>query len=110
MTTTLYVCLGPIGADERCPELSDQRRCAKHRTRQARGLDAEYERNRELVLFRDRYRCSYCGEPATTADHVIPRNAGGPSTIDNLVAACQPCNRAKSDREGGLESLPAGRS
>lgn len=31
-------------------------------------------------------------------DHVIPEHAGGPSDPDNIVLACQPCNRSKSKR------------
>jgi 5-methylcytosine-specific restriction endonuclease McrA len=38
-------------------------------------------------------------------DHVHPASKGGPTTLDNLVAACQPCNNGKRDRvlapEGG---------
>jgi 5-methylcytosine-specific restriction endonuclease McrA len=37
--------------------------------------------------------CHWCGRPANSADHhPIPRSAGGPDTMDNLVAACLPCN------------------
>lgn len=37
--------------------------------------------------------CYWCGRPATSADHYpIPRSDGGPDTLDNLVAACLPCN------------------
>ena len=98
MSSDLYVCLG--GRDgERCPRLSDQRRCPTHRTRQARGYDAEYDRNRPLVLLRDGGRCRYCGARATTADHVVPKSAGGSSSMSNLVAACGGCNRDKSAGE-----------
>ena len=37
--------------------------------------------------------CHYCGWPAQTADHVIPRGAGGDNSMDNLVASCNECNR-----------------
>ncbi|WP_125776522.1 HNH endonuclease [Antribacter gilvus] len=49
--------------------------------------------------------CAYCGGPAETVDHVLPRSRGGPSTWLNLVAACYPCNSFKADRtpaEAGL--------
>jgi 5-methylcytosine-specific restriction endonuclease McrA len=40
--------------------------------------------------------CRWCGEAATTADHwPIARAQGGPDTLDNLVAACLPCNTAR---------------
>ena len=47
------------------------------------------------ILMRDRHTCTYCGAPATTVDHKIPREAGGTDHPQNLVAACQPCNRSK---------------
>lgn len=30
-----------------------------------------------------------------TADHVIPQSENGPDDESNIVAACEPCNRAK---------------
>lgn len=30
-----------------------------------------------------------------TVDHVIPRSAGGETTMENLVTACSPCNSKK---------------
>lgn len=58
--------------------------------------------------------CHYCGKPAHILwwrlssgkpgswvhfghelDHVIPESAGGPTVADNIVLACQPCNRRK---------------
>lgn len=53
------------------------------------------------VFQRDGFRCRYCGHGVEhgallEADHVIPESAGGPTTLDNLVTACQDCNRGKS--------------
>jgi 5-methylcytosine-specific restriction endonuclease McrA len=45
------------------------------------------------VLKRDGGWCQYCGRTAQTADHVIPRTAGGADSMDNLVASCHECNR-----------------
>lgn len=43
-------------------------------------------------------RCHLCGRPgATTADHLIPRNAGGPDHIDNLRPAHLSCNSSRQD-------------
>jgi len=55
---------------------------------------------RRAVFARDRWTCQYCGEERSslTVDHVIPRSKGGPSTWDNIVACCAPCNRRKGDR------------
>jgi 5-methylcytosine-specific restriction endonuclease McrA len=53
----------------------------------------EWRNLRQGVLRRDRYRCRYCGEKASQADHVVPRKKGGWDTPDNLVACCPRCNR-----------------
>jgi 5-methylcytosine-specific restriction endonuclease McrA len=51
------------------------------------------------VFLRDRFRCQYCGKLHASADltfdHVIPRCRGGPTSWDNVVAACSPCNERK---------------
>ncbi|MEP0872978.1 HNH endonuclease [Trichocoleus desertorum AS-A10] len=55
--------------------------------------------NRREVFRRDRHACQYCGSTKRlTLDHVIPRSKGGTHTWDNVVAACDKCNSAKSDR------------
>lgn len=59
---------------------------------------SEYKKNRKAVLASANYICTYCGDPATTADHVIPLNMGGTDEIANLVAACHPCNSSKQDK------------
>ncbi len=62
---------------------------------------------RRAVFARDNWTCQYCGSrQQLTVDHVIPRSKGGPSTWDNIVAACAPCNRRKGDalpRQAGME-------
>jgi 5-methylcytosine-specific restriction endonuclease McrA len=53
---------------------------------------------RRAVFARDRWTCQYCGARQNlTVDHVIPRSKGGPSTWENIVASCAPCNRRKGD-------------
>lgn len=53
--------------------------------------------------------CHYCGEPATTRDHVVPRSRMAiefrqdPKRISkarasNVVASCAPCNQEKADQ------------
>ena len=58
------------------------------------------KRLRYEVLRRDNYTCRYCGAFAPQAvlevDHVTPRKHGGKDAPENLVAACQDCNRGKS--------------
>lgn len=50
------------------------------------------------LMRRDRFRCGYCGRPATTIDHVVPRSRGGAHTWENCVASCASCNHHKADR------------
>lgn len=54
--------------------------------------------SRQGVLVRDNFECIYCGEHATTIDHVVPRALGGKSTYDNCVAACLSCNSKKANK------------
>ncbi len=42
--------------------------------------------------------CAYCGEPATTMDHVTPLAQGGLHEPGNVVPACRPCNSRKQNR------------
>ena len=66
-------------------------------------LSRDYKRVRLQVLARDGYTCHYCGDDATTADHIIPITKGGdPISMDNMVAACRRCNSAKGSRSEGL--------
>jgi 5-methylcytosine-specific restriction endonuclease McrA len=64
--------------------------------RQTRAL------SRKNILMRDHYQCQYCekhcGAGELTLDHVLPRSRGGPSSWENLVAACRRCNNRKGDR------------
>ena len=53
---------------------------------------------RKGVLARDHHRCVYCGAPATSLDHVIPRSRGGAHVWENVVAACSPCNLRKGSK------------
>jgi 5-methylcytosine-specific restriction endonuclease McrA len=56
---------------------------------------------RAACLARDGYRCRDCGAPATDADHIVPRSAGGPNTLGNLAARCGPCHRRRTGRMHG---------
>src|SRR5690349_19732545 len=64
----------------------------------AAGLGADWQVIRAAVLARDDYICQYCGNPANTADHIIPRSKGGENSMENCVAACGSCNSSKRDR------------
>ena len=54
--------------------------------------------NTRTVLARDRHKCAYCGEKATTMDHVDPKKNFGPHLWENVVAACQRCNNKKGHK------------
>lgn len=58
--------------------------------------------NRRNLYRRDDYACQYCGrQPGVerlTIDHVLPRSRGGPTSWENCVVACEPCNGHKADR------------
>lgn len=66
--------------------------------------------SRRNVYLRDNFTCQYCGEEfpydELTYDHVVPQSEGGPTTWENIVTACSPCNMKKDDRtpeEAGME-------
>lgn len=56
--------------------------------------------NRTLFR-RDQQVCGYCGEKfgskELTRDHIHPVSKGGPNNWMNVVTACAPCNKRKSD-------------
>lgn len=58
----------------------------------------------ERILRRDGARCVWCGRGlgdglvAATTEHVVPRIKGGPSWIENEVAACRRCNGERGHR------------
>lgn len=39
--------------------------------------------------------CFYCPAPAAHADHYVPLARGGFHCMENIVPACEPCNRSK---------------
>ncbi len=53
---------------------------------------------RRALFARDGGRCVYCGRPAATIDHVVPRSRGGAHEWENVVSACSRCNHVKADR------------
>jgi len=82
----------------------------------ARGVDGPLERveseldrraRMALILQRDGAECVWCRRPlevglvAATTEHVVPRIKGGPSWIENEVAACRRCNGERGHRTPG---------
>lgn len=92
-------CLG-IDGQPPCPHLAPtgKARCqdcdrATDRargTKQQRGYDTDYERERAALHLETRPPCHWCGAPATTADHVPPLAV--PAGHRVLMPACATCN------------------
>ena len=72
------------------------RRRALRRALPATLTTAQWEAIKEAY----RYRCAYCGKKPSrlTQDHVVPVTKGGGTTAENIVPACQQCNRSKGNR------------
>lgn len=62
-------------------------RMRNHRTRQRLGITSEGE------------NCVYCGKPAETVDHIVPKCKGGQDVAENLVPCCKSCNSSKSKKD-----------
>ena len=79
-------------------------RTGAHTGRVSSEVPAEHGRRQpdrvtrlELAVARDGPGCFWCGRHlgglvAATTDHVVPRVKGGPSWLENEVAACRRCN------------------
>jgi hypothetical protein len=61
------------------------------------------------VVLRAGNRCEYCRlsqlgqEAAFHLDHVVPRAAGGPTSVDNLALACVSCSLRKWAKQAALD-------
>lgn len=64
--------------------------------------------SRRNVLLRDNHQCQYCSTRSGpfTIDHVLPRERAGSEQWDNLVTACQPCNRKKGNHTPEEAGMP----
>ncbi|MEQ9163670.1 MAG: HNH endonuclease, partial [Ilumatobacter fluminis] len=61
-----------------------------------------------LILERDGAECVWCRRPLdddtlvpATTEHLVPRIKGGPSWIENELAACRRCNGERGHRTPG---------
>lgn len=81
--------------------------------RQVAGLFRRGVRfNRKNIYLRDHGTCQFCGTKVAvggfTFDHVIPRDQGGKTVWENIVASCFKCNQKKKNRtpkQAGMELL-----
>lgn len=86
----------------------------RHRENARRWQQENVDRYREIMKFAARARrvdrtaedvsyasmlcldpCSYCGQPSTTMDHIVPIASSGANDWGNLTAACKDCNARK---------------
>jgi 5-methylcytosine-specific restriction endonuclease McrA len=44
-------------------------------------------------------KCCYCGNEATSLDHIVPRFKSGSTTRNNLIPACVSCNKNKGSED-----------
>jgi 5-methylcytosine-specific restriction endonuclease McrA len=72
----------------------------------------EVKFTRHNIFERDRNTCQYCGHifdrRELNLDHVVPRDRGGPTSWENIVCSCVPCNTRKGNRtplEAGLHLI-----
>ncbi len=65
--------------------------------------------SRRAVFTRDDHSCQYCGGPADSIDHIVPRSRGGEHRWDNVAAACRDCNLRKRDRTPREAGMPLAR-
>ena len=84
-----------LAPGQRCPDHTPEP-FATSTYRTTRGYTPT---QRRVILARDHHRCVICGQPATIADHIVPRALGGTDTIDNGQALCDQCSKQKTATE-----------
>lgn len=66
---------------------------------------------RRVVMERAADLCEYCRSPAAfatqsfTVEHIVPRDAGGETTLGNLAWACFGCNSHKHTTTRGVDPV-----
>lgn len=69
------------------------------RAQQPRNNDTPIGKKIRQAIFTESAGCCvYCGWPASTLDHIIPRSFGGSDARYNLVASCALCNTIANDK------------
>ena len=54
------------------------------------------KRYRQSIYEAWNHQCGYCGDKATSLDHIIPKFKSGSSNRNNLIPACRSCNATKA--------------
>jgi len=69
----------------------------------------EWRAIRAAVIARDPVcKTPACGRTSTHADHIIPREQGGPDTMSNLRGLCASCHNRRSARGRNVEPRVVG--
>lgn len=79
------------------PEKTRELKRAGNRRRHKRKIPGPGVSAKQWREIRAAYgeQCAYCGEAATTMDHVVPLSRGGEHSPTNVVPACSDCNFKK---------------
>lgn len=69
--------------------------------KELRANKESWRRFRTKLLASQNYRCAYCKtslqDKRMNVEHILAIKRGGRNNIDNIVAACAPCNKAKGN-------------
>lgn len=91
----------------RCEPCQQARTRARDRARPARpsatqrGYNAEYQKNRKILLSEKKF-CEICRERiADSVDHIVPLSFGGTNNLSNLRPTCLTCNKKLGNRGQG---------
>ena len=57
------------------------------------------KRFRESIYQAWNNKCGYCGDSATSLDHIVPRFKSGSSNRHNLLPCCRGCNAGKGSED-----------
>jgi 5-methylcytosine-specific restriction endonuclease McrA len=98
----------PIHSVNQTFELSNVIRVVK--TIFSKRKDVSFTRHN--IFLRDHWKCQYCRRQFKAQqlnwDHVVPKSRGGPTSWENIVTACYPCNTEKANKtpeEAGMKLL-----
>ncbi len=80
-------CLEFVSTYDSSPHFTSSAHRAQRRRRKELSKGVRFQ-----VLERDEFLCQYCGEGATTVDHLVPWAYGGSDALSNLKASCLVCN------------------
>lgn len=72
-----------------------------------RGYGEGWDDLRRRTLRRDGHACQRCGADDRTlqAHHIVPRSAGGPDALENLITLCRPCHGVIHQSNGAFDDV-----